>query len=185
MAGIVPLLALIECSLLMAAQGALQGQGRALVLRFASRDSDFNVPKAQLHKGLRAGSAGSQRLRGPGQFAGGDPAAMAEEAVKEAEALGYKLDKKFPTMAMRWTNKEVINYMKAHPGPWGAVKFSLYSGRGNTPFMLASKEVQFGGGCTVSWNFIKPSSAKEVVLKGFVRNLRYFMLVCGTGFKKK
>ena len=140
-----------------------------------------------MKKGLRSNSQNRPRgtLRGPGQFGGGDSTAMAEEAVKEAEAMGYILDKKFPSLTMRWTNKEVIKYMQSHPGLWGPVNFCKYSGSGNTPFMLASKEVQFGGGRSVSWNFIKPDNPKEVVLKGFVRKLRHFLIVCGTGFKKK
>ena len=152
-----------------------------------SRSAEKYEPKGPMKKGLRSNSQNRPRgtLRGPGQFGGGDSTAMAEEAVKEAEAMGYILDKKFPSLTMRWTNKEVIKYMQSHPGLWGPVNFCKYSGSGNTPFMLASKEVQFGGGRSVSWNFIKPDNPKEVVLKGFVRKLRHFLIVCGTGFKKK
>ncbi|CAJ1354913.1 unnamed protein product [Effrenium voratum] len=140
------------------------------------------MPKEQQQSGLRSGS--QHRRSGPGQFDGGDSEAMAEEALAEAERTGLKLDKKFPTLTMRWTNKDVIQYMRHHPGPWGAVEFQTYSGSSNTPFLLASKQVHFGGGRLVSWNFIKPTDPKEVVLKGFVRKLRHFMLVCGVGFKK-
>ena len=152
-----------------------------------SRFAEKYEPKGPMKKSLRSDSQNRLRgtLRGPGQFGGGDSTAMAEEAVKEAEAMGYILDKKFPSLTMRWTNKEVIKYMQSHHGLWGPVNFCKYSGSGNTPFMLASKEVQFGGGRSVSWNFIKPDNPKEVVLKGFVRKLRHFLIVCGTGFKKK